>query len=186
MKTLNIRSWRGFVLLALLLFLFIYNFSIVQKERFLRQEDALILALAPVDPRSLMQGDYMALRFAMEDQVKNALYQNNSERPLPRERSRVVVTEQNGEHIFKRLHSGESLEPGERLLEYTFENHRLKIGGGAFFFQEGLARLYDYARYARVSVDADGKAIISGLLDSGKRPLNKRRWDTQEHRLLED
>lgn len=182
MKNLNMRSWCGFTLLALLLFLFLYNFSIMQKERFLQQEDSLILALAPVDPRSLMQGDYMVLRFAMENELERAW---TGEDWLPR-KGRVVVIEQDGEHVFRRHYTGESLEPGERLLEYTFENRRLKIGGGAFFFEEGLARLYEYARYATVSADAGGKAIINGLLDANKRPLNKKRWNAEQRRLIED
>lgn len=185
MKTLKMRSWRAFILLVLLLFLFFYNFSIVQKERFLRQDDALILALAPVDPRSLMQGDYMILRFAIENDIERAWRQEHPQRPLPR-KGRVVVTESSGEHIFMRLDDGEELGQDERFLQYTLDNSRMKIGGGAFFFQEGLAPLYNYARYARVSADTDGKAIISGLLDGDKRPLSKKRWDGEWRRMMDD
>lgn len=185
MKNLKMRSWRAFILLILLLFLFFYNFSIVQKERFLRQEDALILALAPVDPRSLMQGDYMVLRFAIENDIERAWRREKQQEP-PRRKGRVVVTQENGEHVFKRLDNGEKLGPGERFLQYTFEHSGLKIGGGAFFFQEGLAPLYNIARYARVSADANGKTIISGLLDGDKRPLNKKRWDAEQRKILDN
>ena len=45
------------------------NYSIAQKERLLASGAVVFLELAPVDPRSLMQGDYMALRFAIADQI---------------------------------------------------------------------------------------------------------------------
>ncbi|MFX7329222.1 GDYXXLXY domain-containing protein, partial [Acinetobacter baumannii] len=34
-----------------------------QKEMLLKEGQLVLLPLAPVDPRSLMQGDYMALRY---------------------------------------------------------------------------------------------------------------------------
>lgn len=184
MKNLNMRSWRGFILLALLFFLFFYNFSIVQKERFLSAGDAVILRLAPVDPRSLMQGDYMVLEFEVERPLREALYQNNSK---PRRKGRMVLREHGGENLFARLDDGSSLSAGEKLLAYTVEDYnRIKIGGGSFFFEEGLARFYDRARYALIKVDANGKAIIAGLLDANKKALNKERWNAETRKLRED
>lgn len=167
------RFWRGYILLVLLLFLFFYNFSIVQKERLLTQGQTLILELAPVDPRSLMQGDYMTLRFELENWIVPELEQTYPKRAFPR-KGRAVLEESDGEYLFNRLYDPSvPLGPNERLLEYTYENFRLKIGGGAFFFQEGLGQLYARARYALIRVDADGRAIIAGLLDENKRPLGK-------------
>src|SRR6267378_3387619 len=54
-------------LIACLALLALVNFSIRGKERQLADGSVVYLELAPVDPRSLMQGDYMALRFKMED-----------------------------------------------------------------------------------------------------------------------
>jgi len=42
-------------------------------ERILSDGRVLLLELAPVDPRSLMQGDYMALQFAAVDDIRKAL-----------------------------------------------------------------------------------------------------------------
>ena len=41
------------------------NHSIVAKEHIRANGERIYLELAPVDPHSLMQGDYMALRFAI-------------------------------------------------------------------------------------------------------------------------
>ena len=45
------------------------NVSIWHKEQLLANGKTVFLALAPVDPRSLMQGDYMALRFKLERDI---------------------------------------------------------------------------------------------------------------------
>ena len=47
------------------LVLVVTNVLIVQKERLLAAPQGILLELAPVDPRSLIQGDYMALRFKL-------------------------------------------------------------------------------------------------------------------------
>src|SRR5690606_4235060 len=51
----------------------VVNAGIYQREQILAHGKSVILALAPVDPRSLMQGDYMALRFQVADDVRTAL-----------------------------------------------------------------------------------------------------------------
>ena len=53
------------VLLGLVILLLV-NRAIWDKEQQLRDGRVVLLALAPVDPRSLMQGDYMRLRYAVE------------------------------------------------------------------------------------------------------------------------
>src|SRR3954471_136338 len=54
---------------AVLLVLGAVNASILAKERIKTQGERIFLALAPIDPRSLMQGDYMALRFELADKI---------------------------------------------------------------------------------------------------------------------
>ena len=51
------------ILVGLVLILGLANYNIWNKERILSDGKAIVLALAPVDPRSLMQGDYMSLNF---------------------------------------------------------------------------------------------------------------------------
>lgn len=182
MKMVNMR---GFLLLALLLFLFFYNFSIFQKERFLDRGDVLILELAPVDPRSLMQGDYMVLEFEIERPIRRAL--NKEYEDLPRNGRVVVLCDKSGKALAARLDDGRPLAPDERFLAYTTEGKRhIKIAGGTFFFEEGLAGLYDHARYALLRVAPDGTAIITGLLDGNKKVLRKERWDAEKRQLREE
>ena len=60
-------------LITLVIALTAINWSIYQKETLLAEGQVIYLELAPVDPRSLMQGDYMALRFAIASDIHNAL-----------------------------------------------------------------------------------------------------------------
>ena len=56
----NIKWW--IILINLILLLVYFNGSILSKEDLLKNGKLILLELAPVDPRSLMQGDYMSLR----------------------------------------------------------------------------------------------------------------------------
>jgi len=61
------------VILGLILVLAFVNWSIASKEAHLSSGDIVVLRLAPVDPRSLMQGDYMTLTFSLANQIYSQL-----------------------------------------------------------------------------------------------------------------
>ena len=67
----------------MLLVLGFFFFNIIKNESILNDGETILLKLRPVDPRSLMQGDYMALRFSLGDDVRRG-----------KERFRNVVTEE--------------------------------------------------------------------------------------------
>ena len=56
-----------------ILILCIINVLVYQKEQHLSNGEVVLLELAPVDPRSLMQGDYMRLRFALAGTIRDTL-----------------------------------------------------------------------------------------------------------------
>ncbi len=69
---------RHLIVVAAVAILTAGNWGIYQREQLLTQGRIVLLELAPVDPRSLMQGDYMALRFrvavdALRDQRAHEL-----------------------------------------------------------------------------------------------------------------
>ncbi|MFO7603571.1 MAG: GDYXXLXY domain-containing protein, partial [Gammaproteobacteria bacterium] len=67
--SLNVRV----ALLTLVVALLLVNVSIYHKQQLLANGQVVYVELGPVDPRSLMQGDYMALRFQLGQAVHNAL-----------------------------------------------------------------------------------------------------------------
>lgn len=129
------------------------------KQALLDHGTEMLLPLAPVDPRSLIQGDYMALRYA--DILPGGL---EEEAALPRRGVLVVRLDDAGEAHALRLHDGTALAAGEHLLAY-----RKSAGGGlafaaeSFLFQEGTADTYAEARFGVLKVAGDGTALLSGL-----------------------
>src|SRR5215813_2217185 len=121
------------------------NFSIASKERHLETGRVVYLELAPVDPRSLMQGDYMALRFRMASDAQPAM-----ERSEPSRRGRflgrgdlatadgriVAVLDPRSIATFRRLDDGTPPAADEILLRYRVREGTVKFATNAFFFQE--------------------------------------------------
>ncbi len=142
----------GLIILALA------NYSIHSRERLLSEGDVVLLQLAPVDPRSLMQGDYMALRFKIANNVRSSLA--SEER---RDGHIVLAVDAKRIGTFARLDDGTPLAGNETRLRYRVRNGLTKFATNAFFFQEGDAGLYRRARYGEFRVADDGEAILTGL-----------------------
>ncbi len=167
------------VLLPILLF---FNAAIFQKEDLRANGDMILIELAPVDPRSLMQGDYMRLRFKLIEEANKAvrtLAQKDKETKQEEPRAKVtalVVRIDDRKHAsFARLHRGESLAGGEKLLSVQ---HRLfakpqsiKLTPTSFFFQEGHASLYQNARFGLMRVAKDGAHLLVGLVDADGKSI---------------
>jgi len=149
-------------LAALILVLFVVNAMIVQKESVLASGKTVLLRLAPVDPRSLIQGDYMVLDYEISRQFTHE--QLNS---VAREGNLVIKIDENNVATFLRFHKGETLAPNEYLLYYRVKVDRyfsrMRLGAESFFFQEGHAKYYETARYGELKVDAKGISVLAGL-----------------------
>ena len=139
------------------------NFAIWQKEQLLTHGKTVILALAPVDPRSLMQGDYMRLRFQAEQDMQRYL-------PYKKDSSVAdgyVIVSLNDQHI------GEvqgvvselpaTLAVNQWPLRYRIRAGELRFATNAFFFQEGHADDYAQARYGEFKVNNDGEMLLANL-----------------------
>jgi len=146
-------------------FLVLVNLAIIGRETIIEKGDTAILALAPVDPRSLIQGDYMAL--AYELQRDEALAAAAEERAASGETEGLLVLapDAEGVHRFRRIDDGRPLGAGELRLIYRWRDGRLRLAGESFFFQEGTAETYQRARFAAFKVGEDGDAVLVGLRD---------------------
>lgn len=163
-------------LVSLLIILGLVNWSIFGKEKHLAEGKIVYLELAPVDPRSLMQGDYMALRFRVADEVYKAL-------PKTEERKRwrhnaaasdgYVITSLDERNIgtFKSLYHNQPLSKDEILLRYRVRNGAVKFATNAYFFQEGHGKYYQPARYGQFRVDDKGELLLVSLYDKDLNTL---------------
>ena len=62
-----------YILAVLVLFLGGYGLSVYRMETVLTEGKTILLALAPVDPRAPLMGDYMALRYVVNNDIRKAL-----------------------------------------------------------------------------------------------------------------
>lgn len=142
------------------------NALIVQKELLVRTGTPVLLRLAPVDPRSLIQGDYMRLRYEVSADAERA-----DPRP-PRDGKLVIRLDEHQVATFVRFHHGEPLAEGERLLRYRQRRRgAIRLGAEEFFFQEGLANRFSSARFGEVRLGSRGECVLVGLRAEERRPL---------------
>lgn len=152
---------RVLISLGLLTVLIGVNLSIYSKERIKHTGVTVFLELAPVDPRSLMQGDYMALRFKLEDEIfaRRDAFEHFDRAPIELDARRVATL---------------SLAPAPNPLRirYRIQNGGVWLGTNAYFFEEGTAARYADARYGEFKLEEhSGEAVLVGLRDAELRPL---------------
>lgn len=140
--------------IATILIFGITNGLIAHKESTIRHGVTMLLELAPRDPRSLMQGDYMALRYALA---------NEGEIRRGRRGRLVVQLDDQGVAKFIRVHAQEPMAAGEHLLRFSRGPRGVRIGTDSFFFQEGHAKFYANARYGELRVSPSGESVLVGL-----------------------
>lgn len=139
----------------LILVLAFFAFSVVQKETLIAKGTEVLLRLAPVDPRSLMQGDYMALNYQIFDKIDRHFKSGYI----------VVMVDRNKVAKFVRQQSNTKVNDGELIIFYKRHNGRLTIGADNYFFQEGSGKKFENAKYGLLKVDSDGNSILIGLCD---------------------
>lgn len=176
------------VLLGTVLVLGVANVAIVQKERILSDGQTVLLELAPVDPRSLMQGDYMSLNFALSQNLsalswglpKDVLAKMDAQQwvvvAVQLDANKVaqlkgVYLEQDGQ---ERLWSEEGpvAEPSD-VMRLRMRRHRSNWtpGTDAWFFAEGSADRFDAARYGEFAVVEGGQSLLRAMLDKDRKEI---------------
>ncbi len=142
------------------------NVLIAHKEWVLSHGRVVLLELAPVDPRSWIEGDYMRLDY----KVSRAAGFDPS--GWARDGDLVLRLDETGVGQFVRRHEPNvPLGPGEFLLRYRIRDRRVRLGAEAFFFQEGHADRYGGAKYGELRVTPSGESVLVGLRDADRRPL---------------
>ncbi|MFZ3192846.1 MAG: GDYXXLXY domain-containing protein [Moraxellaceae bacterium] len=166
---MTVQRSRLLLVLGALLILGAVNFSIWQKQQVLADGQIVLLKLAPVDPRSLMQGDYMILRYDLADQLAKQYHQPTGQLPPKGQ----LLIEQNTQHVVTQgqLYRGQPLQAGQSLLNYRHKNGQIWLGAESFFFQEGFAAAYQVAEYAELRVDDRGHSVLVGLYDAKLQPI---------------
>ena len=141
---------------------------VVQKEAVLDGGRTVLLQLAPVDPRSLIQGDYMVLSYAISQTWREG-------REAPQEDGNVVLRlDEHGVGTFVRYETpGSPPGPEEVRVRFRIRNSTMRLGAESFFFQEGHAERYEQARYGELRVMENGTSVLVGLRDEHYQLLGR-------------
>ena len=164
------------VLVATIFILGMVNWWIMGKETHLAQGRIVYLELAPVDPRSLMQGDYMALRFKIANAVHQALPKADRYRGWRQAvdaSDGYVVVRLDARQVgsFKSLDSNQPLSEDELRLRFRVRSGAVKFATNAFFFQESHAQYYTPAKYGQFRVDDRGELLLVAMYDKDLKRL---------------
>lgn len=150
----------AYIVISLAVFA-VLNYAIFQKEQLKAHGETVYLELAPVDPRSLMQGDYMRLAYALERTARGEAGNQQAAAGYL-----VIVPDDRNVASFVRFHAGEPLQGKEKLLHYNNAGNGLHIVPDSFMFQEGHAASYQAARYGEFKFGGAGNSMLVGLADA--------------------
>lgn len=133
-------------------------------EQTLAEGRVVLVELAPVDPRSLMQGDYMALRFAIDNELQARTVQAGSP-VLPS--YAVLQLDDEGRATLAELSESLPAAAAARVaMRIRQRDGASSIGPNAFFFEEGTAEHYAAARWGEFRVAPNGQALLTHLRDA--------------------
>ena len=154
-----------YLTLGLILLFFILA---VRKNEMIKQEGQLVLLeLAPVDPRSLMQGDYMILNYHLFQEYREQKQSvNDTIEPHKRGLVRIALDANNVGQFVSLENTADILEDNQIYIKYfNYDHARFTLGAESYFFEEGKAALFEKAKYGGLRVDNQGNSILIGLYD---------------------
>lgn len=154
---------------GLLAVLLVANAGVMRYENILAHGKLLLLELAPLDPRALLQGDYMELAYAEDralrwgdkaaDTMGYAVFAAGAERPAQILRLQPAAQPQAEDEV---------LIP---LRRSQWDSTSLVLTG-AYFFAEGLEPYFSPARYGEFRVDDSGRSVLLQLRDAEMQPMS--------------
>ncbi|WP_421206397.1 GDYXXLXY domain-containing protein [Aeromonas sp. 601027] len=148
------------------------NATVWRYEYAMSSGEVVLLRLAPVDPRSLMQGDYMRLNYEIARELTSRDARANQDKG-----SDTLVIRLDAHQVATLVADGkpDRLASDERLLQVHQSERQWQIGPDAYFFEEGTGEQYEAARYGEFRLQADGKTLLVGLRDEAYQPIGQTR-----------
>ncbi|WP_204483185.1 GDYXXLXY domain-containing protein [Aeromonas veronii] len=151
------------------------NATVWRYEHAMSSGEVVLLRLAPVDPRSLMQGDYMRLNYEIARELTSRDAQTTQNKG-----SDTLVIRLDAHQVASLVADGkpDRLASDERLLQVHQSERQWQIGPDAYFFEEGTGEQYEATRYGEFRLQADGKTLLVGLRDEAYQPIGqiRARW----------
>lgn len=133
------------------------------------QSVAIILETAPVDPRSMFQGDYVTLSYKIGTPASSMAADDGE--------TIYTVLAQDEKGLWQAVRTSptwpEDLQPDQRVIRGTVQYRRIIYGIEAFFVPEEQGRWIEQIRdrsrvTVRVLLDPEGHAQMDALLVDGQ------------------
>lgn len=152
------KKYKWLILLNFVAILLFICYSIWNNEKIYQLEENYLLELAPVDPRSLLQGDYMELNYKIaQHRISDNL------------RDGFIIAKIKDRNLLVFQRAQKDMTPivdGEIALAFQRNNRsRIQLGIESYFFQEGNGEQFQQAIYGSIKVDKNGKCMLVNLLD---------------------
>ncbi|MFM5371404.1 GDYXXLXY domain-containing protein [Aeromonas veronii] len=151
------------------------NATVWRYEHAMSSGEVVLLRLAPVDPRSLMQGDYMRLNYVIARELTSRDARTTQNKGID-----TLVIRLDAHQVATLVADGkpDRLASDERLLQVHQSERQWQIGPDAYFFEEGSGEQYEAARFGEFRLQADGKTLLVGLRDEAYQPIGqiRARW----------
>ena len=165
----KVKASIALVVLLTLSLLALINWDIVKREAWLANGEVVRLALAPVDPRSLMQGDYMVLNYSILTSINSALAAESANGYVRVGRDADLL----GQFVALEtsLTPDKPLLANELLLQFRVRDRQVKLATNGYFFQEGQGEHFDAAQYGEFRVNEHGELLLDALLDKDLQRL---------------
>ncbi|MDQ0215874.1 putative membrane-anchored protein/putative membrane protein [Oikeobacillus pervagus] len=160
--------WKGILVLAIIQFAFIGG-TAYQKESQLQQGELVALSLQPVDPRSMLQGDYVQLGYSIANDYREQVKNDYKGRVTIQLKPTTKTVTYQGEKIpvyEAKNFSHTKTKPKESL----FMNGKgyygtLTMGIEHFFIEENTGEKWEGKKFALVKIAKNGDAILVTLVD---------------------
>lgn len=171
----TIQSWNIKLVTAVLLVQLLFIGAVFwQKEQLLQNGELVALELVPIDPRSMLQGDYVELRYAI-----HAAYQEQQQTGETTEgRLLVELRESNETIVYQEEHvpvyqpvqfhpADQSLkaQEGTVIIQGSGRFGQLDLGIEHFFIPEGSGAEWEEKNIALVRIAENGDAILEMLVE---------------------
>ena len=141
--------------------------TVYSNEKKLKEAKEIIVKLAPKDPRSLLQGDYVILNYEISRGAEKWLRAIKNKKV---NKVKVVLSKQNEIYIFDSLYTPTqniTLQKDQVIMNGKVKKQRhVYFGIENFFVEEGTGlEVERNANFAKLKVTSTGDAFITELLE---------------------
>lgn len=158
------------ILFNFIILFILTGFSALKEEKY-RKQETFYLELSPVDPRSLMQGDYMILNYVITDLAWEKIKEIQKKEGKALKRGYIVLKlDENKVAHYEDVVKEISNDKNKIFISFKFNSYKININADTFFFQEGDAKIYENAKFSEV-VNINNTLRLVGLVDENKNIL---------------